>query len=95
MAMAKLHKALPSDCHILLQVHDELVFEVPLDKVKEVCAMCYDAFQVPDFIELPMEFSVGHAWGSLRPVTTQVYDKEQHDITDGPERTEPGEHTRT
>ena len=72
MAMAKLYKTLPSDCHILLQVHDELVFELPLDKVTEVCNMCYNAFQVPDFIELPMEFSVGHAWGSLRPFTAQV-----------------------
>jgi len=69
MAMAKLHKTLPSDCHMLLQVHDELVFEVPIDKVEEVSNLCYDAFQVPDFIELPMEFSAGHAWGSLRPVT--------------------------
>ena len=70
MAMASLHDSLPSDCHILLQVHDELVFEVPIDKVGKVSEMCYEAFQVPDFIELPMEFSVGHAWGSLQPVTS-------------------------
>jgi len=53
-------------------VHDELVFEVPIDKVGKVSEMCYEAFQVPDFIELPMEFSVGHAWGSLRPITAKV-----------------------
>lgn len=53
IAMARLHELLPSyQAHLLLQVHDELVFEVPPDEWRELQP------QIRSLMESAVELSV-------------------------------------
>ncbi|MDG5816564.1 DNA polymerase I [Chitinispirillales bacterium ANBcel5] len=67
MAMVNIHKNLNSwsGAHMLLQVHDELVFEVPREKTEEfaawVTAQMSDAFKLK--VPLKVEAGFGTHWG--------------------------------
>jgi DNA polymerase-1 len=65
IAMRKVWENLPSDCHLLMSIHDEVVVELPPDKVDEVANVCYNAFQGIIPIELPIECNIGESWGNL------------------------------
>ena len=54
-------------CRLILQVHDELVFEVPDDLVEEVLPKLIHAMEHAMALAVPLEVSsgVGHDWGSI------------------------------
>ena len=49
------------DCHMLLTVHDELVFEVPLDRADEAAAIVRDRMEHAIELEVPLRADIG--WG--------------------------------
>lgn len=65
-AMRSIWQELPADCHLLMSIHDEVVLEVPPAEVDSVAALCYNAFQNVMPVSLPVEFSVGASWGSVK-----------------------------
>lgn len=67
MAMIKVDKALSSknfQTKMLLQVHDELVFEVPYDELEEVINIVSQALEdFPDFkVRLKADYHYGFSW---------------------------------
>jgi len=73
LAMIKIDQELPKiskKAKMILQVHDELVFEVPEEEIKKVAKLvkeimenCY-SFKVP----LKVDLAVGKNWGQLSPL---------------------------
>lgn len=55
--------------HMLLQVHDQIIFEVPIETVNECCVVIKEIMEdFPQFAECPpkVDISVGKRWGKLR-----------------------------
>jgi DNA polymerase-1 len=50
------------DCHMLLTVHDELVFEVPAKGVEEAAGVVRDRMEHAIDLEVPLQADIG--WGS-------------------------------
>ncbi len=52
---------------LLLQVHDELIFEVPLDEADEMEALIKDKMEGAASLPVPLKVSVerGHSWGDM------------------------------
>jgi len=52
---------------MILQVHDELVFEVPEDKVKKVSKMVVEEMETAGEFKVPIvaEVKVGKNWGEM------------------------------
>jgi DNA polymerase-1 len=70
MAMIKIDQVLPSafpNVRMLLQVHDELVFELPKDQVKKVAPVVVDIMQNIEKIGCPIvvDTKVGEDWGEM------------------------------
>jgi DNA polymerase-1 len=65
----KLHKKFPH-ANMLLQVHDELVFEVPEKDVKAVAAFVKDIMENAEKIDVPIvvETKAGDNWNDMKPV---------------------------
>jgi DNA polymerase-1 len=62
LAMLAVHAALRKDgfaTRMLLQVHDELVFEAPEGEVEAVCALVERAMRSPQPLRVPLEVEVG------------------------------------
>ena len=59
------------NAHVILQIHDEVLFDVSADELPKVAAIVRDcmvgcvAFTVP----LAVSLSSGNSWGSLRPLS--------------------------
>lgn len=53
---------------MILQVHDELLLEVPEEEVQEVAALVEDVMQNAYPLEVPLrvDVRVGHSWGELK-----------------------------
>jgi DNA polymerase I-like protein with 3'-5' exonuclease and polymerase domains len=77
-AMIHIHDYLTMHCpeaHCVLNVHDELIYEIPdnpqshtvVQKLKWLMENMAVEFNLS--VPLPVRVSVGHAWGSLKPVT--------------------------
>jgi len=71
VAMIRLHEALEargSAARLLLQVHDELLLEVPHDELEDIAALCEahmrTSITLPG-VELGVDLSVGPNWGEL------------------------------
>ncbi len=61
IAMINLHKKLAgSDCHMLLQVHDELVFEAPIDQLDHYKALIKSEMENAVKLNVAMEVDVNH-----------------------------------
>ena len=58
---AALHEQVDLDCHMLLTVHDELVFEVPADRVEDAAGLVADRMEHAIELEVPLRADVG--WG--------------------------------
>jgi DNA polymerase I len=58
---AALHERAGLDCHMLLTVHDELVFEVPAERVEEAALLVADRMEHAIELEVPLRADVG--WG--------------------------------
>jgi len=76
ISMKKAHdslveKKLINDAHLLLQIHDELVYEVKDDKVKEVIKVVKDAMENCVKFDVPLvaNASVGKNLGEMKKVT--------------------------
>ena len=76
LAMIRLDKRLSeqkkNNCRILLQIHDELLFEVPTNEVKQIIKLIkeemtsvaesqYHSFSTP----LTVDINIGDNWGEL------------------------------
>ncbi|MCS7153989.1 MAG: DNA polymerase I [Bacteroidia bacterium] len=65
LAMIRLHTRLP-DLALLLQIHDELLWEVPAEKVQEVAPIIQEemqnALQLPNGVPVEVEIKVGPNW---------------------------------
>jgi DNA polymerase-1 len=73
IAMNRLHDELKSRnlrSKMLLQVHDELLFEVPASELKEmsdlVCSTMEGAMELS--VPLKVELKSGKNWGEMQPV---------------------------
>jgi DNA polymerase-1 len=71
--LIKIERLLPKDVHIVLQVHDEGDFEVPLDKVDEVVSLIKECSKIPlqlcpgrPPLIIPVEIKVGETWGTMK-----------------------------
>lgn len=73
LAMIEIHRDLPKfspQTKMLLQVHDELVFEVPNNEIKKVAKFVADYMEKVYTLRAPVEthVSVGPNWGELKPL---------------------------
>ena len=54
---------------ILLQIHDELIFEVPDQEIAEFKDILYEKMQQQyNNIKIPVKISIGKSWGTLEEV---------------------------
>ena len=72
IAMIRLHQRLRTDdlhARMLLQVHDELVLEVPPDEVETVAALVRDVMEHAYTLDVPLKADVetGPNWYNLSP----------------------------
>ncbi len=68
IAMINLYERLQdSDCHMLLQVHDELMFEAPKDKAQSYMELITQEMENAVKISIPLtvEASIGDNWGEI------------------------------
>ncbi len=83
LAMTRVHTALEEknllgNVHLLLQVHDELIYEVSLEKVEEVAELIAHHMEAvltkeqSRGIIMRTDIKVGTAWGALMPYTRKV-----------------------
>ncbi|HLA49021.1 MAG TPA: DNA polymerase, partial [Candidatus Saccharimonadales bacterium] len=67
LAMIEVAKKLPADAHMLLQIHDSLLVEVPQKKAKETGKILKDImekiYKLP--VKLKVDISIGKNWGEL------------------------------
>jgi len=73
LAMLHVDRALANSAtgaHMVLQVHDELLFECPADKVRELSSLVKDAMQNAYPLDVPLKAEVksGHNWWEVTPV---------------------------
>ena len=71
LAIARVHFVLPSDCRLLLSVHDSVLIEAPAGRVEEVVmAIRREMEAVPSGFTVPLkvEVKVGNSWGQMQVV---------------------------
>lgn len=70
VALSTKHSALSTDCRMLLQVHDELVFEVKADKVDHYIQLIKPLMEEAIKLSVPVvcEAKVGDNWGEMEKV---------------------------
>lgn len=58
-------------CRMLLQVHDELVFELPQSEVTEAAPLCREVMEGACQLDVPLmvDVSVGENWRDLTPIS--------------------------
>jgi DNA polymerase I len=63
VAMVKIKENMPSDCRVLVQVHDELIYEVPEAKAEEYALAIKDLMERPfsEQMEVPIIAAVSVA----------------------------------
>lgn len=66
-AMIEIDKVLPSDCYLILQIHDELLFEVPPKKLKEMAIVIKEKMENSLVLKVPVvvELKSGPNWGQM------------------------------
>lgn len=73
VAMLRIDEALgaDSDVRMLLQVHDELLFEVPLERVREVARKACELMASPLQLDVPIvvDAKAGPNWGDMEPLS--------------------------
>ena len=64
---------LPKDCHLVLQVHDEVDIEFPTEKLHEIVKLVREAAQVPLYLckgrpplIIPIDIETGPSWGEVK-----------------------------
>jgi len=82
IAMVRMQKQLDKhpdlDCHILLQVHDELLMEAPESNLPELSGLIREAFEFPlpkGIPPIPCDIEVGYEnWGTKTPYEIPIAD---------------------
>ena len=71
MAMVEIVKRLPLSAKLLLQVHDELIFEVPEKEVPKIAKMVKEIMENIYQLSAPLKVDVetGDNWGELKQLT--------------------------
>ena len=74
VAMVQLHRLLGERrlrCRMLLQVHDELLFEVPVEELGEMAVLAKEVMEGACRLNVPLvvDVSVGENWRDLSPVS--------------------------
>ncbi len=71
MAMVEIVKRLPLSAKLLLQVHDELIFEVPAKEVPKIAKMVKEIMENIYQLLVPLKVDVetGDNWGQLKQLT--------------------------
>src|SRR4029079_6529171 len=65
LAIAKVFSALPSDCRLLLAVHDSVLIQVPMGKRSKLTKLFREVMeQAPPDFTVPIEFTVGYGRNS-------------------------------
>lgn len=61
------------DCHLLLQVHDELIWEVKETQVDDLCVLARDVMEKSTVLKVPLkvDLKVGSNWYDMHPVHLQ------------------------
>jgi DNA polymerase I len=75
IAMIRLHAQLAerfADAHMVLQVHDELVFDVPRAQLPEVGSLVCDTMEHAYELNVPLEVELkyGPDWYDMEPLDT-------------------------
>jgi DNA polymerase-1 len=70
LAMIECHNAIKAgelNAKMLLQVHDELIMEVPVDYASETCCLVKKIMQqvIPLSVTLVVDVEVGESWGNM------------------------------
>jgi len=70
MAMLHLACRLPPGCRIVLQVHDELLLEVPTVSLAAVAALVREVMTTTTPLRVPLavSLSAGASWADLAPL---------------------------
>ena len=73
--MIYIEYVIPEDCDLLMQIHDEVVLQVPIAKTEEVSKMLKEWIEEPvmvknDMLTIPLEISIGKDW--LNTVEVEV-----------------------
>ncbi|GIV25401.1 MAG: hypothetical protein KatS3mg026_1093 [Bacteroidia bacterium] len=75
LAMIRLAEKLTPQAHLLLQIHDELVWEMPASVVEEVAPLIVQemegALPLPHQVPVEVEVKVGPNWLDMSPLQTQ------------------------
>lgn len=60
--------------HMILQVHDELVFECPEDEVEAVCRLALEIMPAAMQLDVPLKVEVkaGPNWGDMEPIAVST-----------------------
>ena len=68
IAMINIHKKLPKDADLILQIHDELIVECNQEDAKKVEKIVKDEMEKVHKFDVPIEVEVHHgtSWGSLK-----------------------------
>jgi DNA polymerase-1 len=79
LAMVNLHRRLAAEsisARILLQIHDELVLEVPDDELHRVAGIVHQEMvaAVPLRVPIQVDLSAGSDWGSTHPIDFPLSD---------------------
>jgi DNA polymerase-1 len=66
--MINIHKKLPKDADLILQIHDELIVECSQEDAKKVGKIVKDEMEKVHKFDVPIEVEVHHgtSWGSLK-----------------------------
>ena len=73
LAMIAIHRRLHDEklaARMLLQIHDELIFEVPADEVSTLAAMTREEMAAAAKLRVPLkvDVKVGANWADARPI---------------------------
>jgi DNA polymerase-1 len=60
--------------HMILQVHDELVFECPESEVQAICRLCLEIMPDAMHLDVPLKVEVkcGVNWGDMEPIAVST-----------------------
>ncbi|XP_026680303.1 uncharacterized protein LOC113467963 isoform X2 [Diaphorina citri] len=57
-------------CRLVLQVHDELIYEVPKSDVSQACTLIREGMEnsVQLSLQFPIAIKTGSAWGNVQSI---------------------------
>jgi hypothetical protein len=71
--------------HLVLQIHDEVVVEAPIEHQEQICRIVQESMEHPLpegtlLVSIPVKIFVGERWGSLEALKgTEIVQVDQED----------------